>query len=174
MREELARELPDVTLLEGAAEAIPLDDQTVDAVLVAQAWHWVDPALAVPEVARVLSPGGSLGMIWNIRDEREEWVAELGRIMHAHGDEDTGVPSPVIGPPFGPLRRLEVEWTYRLSGTALVDLVASRSYVITLTEPERTAILDEVRDLLATHPALAAGDMVGLPYITACFRAELI
>lgn len=174
MREQLARELPDVTLLAGAAEAIPLDDQTVDAVLVAQAWHWVDPALAVPEVARVLVPGGSLGLIWNIRDEREEWVAQLGRIMHAHGDEDTGQPSPKIGPPFGPLRLHEVEWTYRLSRDTLVDLVASRSYVITLAEPERKAILDEVRDLLATHPALAADDVVDLPYVTACFRAELI
>jgi SAM-dependent methyltransferase len=174
MREQLATELPDVTLLAGVAEAIPLDDQTVDTVLVAQAWHWVDPALAVPEVARVLSPGGSLGLIWNIRDEREEWVAQLGRIMHAYGDEDTGMPSPSIGPPFGPLRRHEVDWTYRLSGDALVDLVASRSYVITLPQPERAAILDEVRDLLTSHPSLAGGDMVGLPYITACFRAELI
>jgi SAM-dependent methyltransferase len=174
MREQLAAELPDVTLLAGTAEAIPLDDDGVDAVLMAQAWHWVDPALAVPEVARVLAPGGSLGLIWNIRDEREAWVAQLGRIMHAHGDDDTGVPSPVIGPPFGPLRRHEVEWTYRLRGEALVDLVASRSYVITLAESERAAILDEVRALLATHPALAGGDIVGLPYITACFRAKLI
>ena len=173
MREQLAAELPDVTLLAGTAEAIPLDDHTVDAVLVAQAWHWIDPALAVPEVARVLAPGGWLGLIWNIRDEREAWVAQLGRIMHAHGDEDTGVPSPVIGPPFGAIRRHEVGWTYRLSGEALVDLVASRSYVITLPEAERAAILREVRDLIATHPSLAGSDMVSLPYITACFRAEL-
>jgi len=113
-------------------------------------------------------------LIWNIRDEREEWVAQLGRIMHAHGDEDTGAPSPVIGAPFGPISRHEVEWTYRLSGEALLDLVASRSYVITLADPERAAILDEVRALLATHPALAGGHKVRLPYITACFRAELI
>jgi SAM-dependent methyltransferase len=174
MREQLAAELPGVKLLAGTAEAIPLGNHTVDAVLVAQAWHWVDPALAVPEVTRVLTPGGSLGLIWNIRDEREQWVAQLGRIMHAHGDEDTGAPSPVVGPPFGLVRLHQVEWTYRLSGEALLDLVASRSYVITLAERERAAILDEVRALLATHPALAGGDMVGLPYITACFRAELI
>ncbi len=65
----------------GTAEDIPLPDGSVDAVLVAQAWHWVDPARAVPEVARVLVPGGQLGLLWNVRDERVDWVAELGRIL---------------------------------------------------------------------------------------------
>jgi hypothetical protein len=80
----------------------------------------------------------------------------------------------VIGPPFGPLRSHDFAWTYQLSRDALVDLVASRSYVITLPEPDRAAILDDVRHLLATHPALAGGDVIDLPYVTACFRAELI
>ncbi len=78
MRDQLARVLPGVTVLAGTAEEIPLADHAVDAVLVAQAWHWVDPARAVPEAARVLAPGGRLGLLWNIRDERADWVAELG------------------------------------------------------------------------------------------------
>jgi hypothetical protein len=48
----------------------------------------------VPEVARVLSPGGRLGLIWNIRDEREDWVRQLGQTMH--GDEDPRAPAPVL------------------------------------------------------------------------------
>ena len=113
MREQLARAVPDVTVLRRAAEEIPLPDRSVDAVLVAQAWHWVDPGRAVPEVARVLVPGGQLGLVWNIRDEREDWVAELGRIMHDpddHRRQDRGI----IGPPFGPVERRDVEWRHRL------------------------------------------------------------
>ena len=86
MREQLARLLPAVPLLDGTAEAIPLADASVDVVLVAQAWHWVDPRRALPEVARVLSPGGRLGLVWNIRDERVDWVKQLGDTMH--GDDD--------------------------------------------------------------------------------------
>ena len=75
MREQLASAVPGVPVRAGTAEQIPLADGSVDAVLVAQAWHWVDPSRAVPEVARVLAPGGQLGLVWNIRDEQEDWVA---------------------------------------------------------------------------------------------------
>lgn len=108
MREQLARAVPDVPLHAGSAEEIPLADGSVNAVLVAQAWHWVDLSRAVPEVARVLVPGGRLGLVWNIRDEREDWVAELGRILHDPGEHrrpDRGI----IGPPFGPVSG--VTWT---------------------------------------------------------------
>src|SRR4051794_1947800 len=77
MRAELARALPDATALPGAAERIPLPDASADAVLVAQAWHWVDAEAAVPEVVRVLRPGGRLGLLWNLRDETVDWVAAL-------------------------------------------------------------------------------------------------
>ena len=69
MRAELGRVLPDIPVLAGSAEHIPLDAGSVDAVLVAQAWHWVDPKAAVPEIARVLKPGGRLGLLWNVRVE---------------------------------------------------------------------------------------------------------
>ncbi len=170
MREQLARSLPAVMLLDGTAEAIPLPDSSVDAVLVAQAWHWVDPVRAVPEVARVLVPGGRLGLVWNVRDEREEWVRRLGRILHGNDD---GRPSPVVGPPFGPVERHDVGWRYRLDRDALIDLAASRSYVITLEPAERAGLLARVRTLIDTHPALATAGDIELPYITECYRAEL-
>lgn len=133
MRRQLARRLPGVRALAGSAERIPLDDAAVDAVLVAQAWHWVDVRQAVPEVARVLvAPGGRLGLVWNIRDEREDWVAQLGRIMHRGAEQDINSRSPHAGPPFGPVERHDVTWTHYLSPDRLLDLVASRSYVITL------------------------------------------
>ncbi|HEY7925839.1 MAG TPA: class I SAM-dependent methyltransferase [Candidatus Dormibacteraeota bacterium] len=173
MRAQLARAVPEARLLAGTAEQIPLDDRSVDAVLVAQAWHWTDPELAVPEVARVLVTGGRLGLLWNVRDESHDWVAELGRIMHRHGDDESDDPNPVVGPPFGPLERRDVAWRFQLTRNAVLDLVASRSYVIILPTHERDAVLAEVRHLLDTHPAVAGANDVDLPYVTQCFRTQL-
>ncbi|HEX8345214.1 MAG TPA: class I SAM-dependent methyltransferase [Actinoplanes sp.] len=170
MRRELTRVLPDVPALAGTAESIPLPDAAVDAVLVAQAWHWVDPARAVPEVARVLSPGGRLGLVWNMRDEGVDWVAELGRIM---GSAENNAEGPTIGPPFGTPRRRDVTWTHRFTRDTLVDLAASRSNVITMPADERARLLDRVRDLLDTHPALAGRPDIDLPYVTICWVADL-
>ncbi|MDQ6857213.1 MAG: methyltransferase domain-containing protein [Candidatus Dormibacteraeota bacterium] len=172
MRSQLALMLPEVALLDGTAEAIPLPDHSVDAVLVAQAWHWVDPGRARPEVARVLTPGGRLGLVWNIRDEREDWVKQLGRTMHE--DEDPRAPVPVVGWPFGRLQRHEVEWRYRATPAAISDLVASRSYVITLAPPQRDVLLADVRRLVETHPSLAGAEDIWIPYVTECYRADLL
>ena len=85
MLELLSNSLPDTPALLGTAEDIPLPDNSVDAVLVAQAWHWFDVELAVKEVARVLRPGGRLGLVWNAQDERLGWVKDLGRIIGQSG-----------------------------------------------------------------------------------------
>jgi SAM-dependent methyltransferase len=173
MRRELARVLPGTRALAGSAEQIPLEDGTVDAVLVAQAWHWVDPVRAVPEVARVLSPGGTLGLLWNIRDERHAWVAELGRLIHQSADQDVRSTSPRVGPPFPPVERFDVGWTYQLTAPVLLDMVASRSYIITAPADERNAVLDRVRDLLGSHPDLAGQRGIAMPYVTRCSRTRL-
>ncbi|HEY4915702.1 MAG TPA: class I SAM-dependent methyltransferase, partial [Solirubrobacteraceae bacterium] len=81
MREILQQQLPDVRALAGTAENIPLDDDSVDAVTVAQAWHWVDERRALPEVARVLRPGGELCLIWNRRDHSVAWMRRLSDVM---------------------------------------------------------------------------------------------
>lgn len=173
MRREFSRVLPDVRVLSGVAEKIPLQDDSVDVVLVAQAWHWVDVTRTIPEVARVLSSGGSLGLLWNIRDEREDWVAQLGRVLRAiPGSADTDTDSRV-GPPFDPIEHFTVEWRHRITRESLLDLVASRSYVITLSEQARDAVLAEVRELVKTHPTLKGADVIELPYVTKCSRARL-
>src|SRR3954451_17341334 len=77
MLAELRRLLPDVDAREGSAESIPLRTGGVDAVLVGQAWHWFDTGRALPELARVLRPGGVLAALWNVDDHEVEWVAEL-------------------------------------------------------------------------------------------------
>jgi len=161
-----------VRALAGSAERIPLADGAVDAVLVAQAWHWVDVERAVPEVARVLAPGGCLGLVWNTRDERAGWVAELGLIIHGSVEQEMNPGNPSVGPPFGPLERFDVEWTQLLSLPALLDMVASRSYIITLPDDRREAILAEVRELVARRPAVAGRQQIALPYVTRCSRTQ--
>src|SRR6266516_2596897 len=79
MRAKLASTSPGVTALPGSAESIPLADESVDAVVAAQAYHWFDHDAAHAEIARVLRPGGVFGPVWNVRDESVDWVAELTR-----------------------------------------------------------------------------------------------
>lgn len=163
--------LPETPALLGTAEQIPLPDNSVDAVLVAQAWHWFDPERAVAEVARVLRPGGRLGLLWNVRDERLGWVKEFGQIV---GLEHDWLNATVTLPePFTDVQTYRVEWTNYITPQALVDYVASRSYCITSPAEARTRTLDEVRTLLSTHPSLAQASGIALPYITVCVRAVL-
>ncbi|WP_163765007.1 class I SAM-dependent methyltransferase [Mycolicibacterium parafortuitum] len=171
MLELLSSSLPDTPALLGTAEDIPLPDNSVDTVLVAQAWHWFDESRAVKEIARVLRPGGRLGLVWNNRDERSGWVKDLGNII---GHEvDPWSQSVQLPAPFADVERHQVEWTSYLTPQALIDLVASRSYCITSPERVRTRTLDRVRELLATHPALANSSGLALPYVTVCVRATL-
>jgi SAM-dependent methyltransferase len=173
MREELRRAVPGVPVLAGTAEQIPLADGTVDVVIVAQAWHWVDPERAVPEVARVLAPGGRLALMWNRRVENEEWVADLSTIIGSRGTPGSSRHFPEIGPPFGPVERRSVDWVHRLSRAEMTDWVASRSYVITLPDERRHVVMGQVRDLVDTHPALAGKDEITLNMVTRCSRADL-
>ncbi|WP_127500818.1 class I SAM-dependent methyltransferase [Actinoplanes solisilvae] len=167
MLDQLRSSVPGVPALKGSAEDIPLPDGSADVVLVAQAWHWVEPARAVPEVARVLSPGGRLGLLWNVRDERSGWVRRLGEII-GRPEQDRGT---VLGAPFGTVETARFEWTEVIGPERLVDMVASRSAVILLPPDERAALLGEVRRLMATHPELVGRTEFKLPYVTECARA---
>jgi len=171
MLDVLRESLPDTPALLGSAEQIPLEDDSVDAVLVAQAWHWFDPERAIAEVVRVLRPGGRLGLLWNVRDERLGWVKDFGRIVgleHDWADATVELPEP-----FTDVQTHQVEWTNYITPQALIDYVASRSYCITSPADVRTRTLDDVRQLLATHPALAGSQGIALPYVTVCARAML-
>jgi ubiquinone/menaquinone biosynthesis C-methylase UbiE len=171
MRENLAAALPEVRAVAGTAEEIPLPDASVDAITVAQAWHWVDPERATAEAVRVLRPGGTLGLIWNRRDERVDWVARVSEVMGS-GDADLIDMADVqIGPPFGPTEAFVTEWQRSTDVDSLVEMAASRSYVITATPRRRRQILDDVRRVAESDPHL--GTEFDLPYRTYCFRAAL-
>jgi len=173
MLEVLATALPGTPALLGTAEQIPLPDNSVDAVLVAQAWHWFDASRAIPELVRVLRPGGRLGLVWNTRDERLGWVKELDAIIGREDARDVVDAGVRLPEPFGPIEGHQVEWTNYLTPQALIDLVASRSYCITSPDAVRSKTLEQVRQLLTTHPALAGATGLALPYVTVCARSTL-
>src|SRR5260370_11283374 len=81
---------------------------------------------------------------------------------------------PRVGPPYGPVERLDVEWRRHLAPDTVIALAASRSYIITMAPDERAAVLAAVLHLLGTHPALAGAAEVVLPYVTRCSRAFLL
>ncbi|ROS74493.1 class I SAM-dependent methyltransferase [Cellulomonas sp. PhB143] len=177
MLTELRERLPGVTTHLGTAEAIPLPGRCVDAVLVGQAWHWFEPSRAAAEVARVLRPGGQVGVTWNDRDERAGWVARFGEILHRGDRLDPRTAhdhaSPALGPAFTEVEHASFPWSDRVRTTDLRMLAASRSYLLTLPDDARDALLDAVDHLVLTHPDLAGRSVVDLPYVARAFRARL-
>ncbi len=171
MRATLAAALPEARALAGTAEAIPLPDSSVDAITVAQAWHWVDPAVALPEAARVLRPGGTLGLIWNRRDERVPWVTRLSEVMGSSDAELLPMEEVEIGPPFGSTETFETDWGRPMDLDLLLDMIRSRSYFITADAEHQAKLLDGTRALVETDPDLAGSTAFDLPYRTHCFRA---
>lgn len=155
--------------LPGSAEDIPLPDGSVDAVLVGQAFHWFDPARAVPEMVRVLRPGGTIGLLWNVLDDAVPWVAELVDLWSAEDRASFARmehPPPFDGPAAGltvPEKRL-FDHAQLVDADLLVENVASRSYVILLPPQERDALLDRVR-------AVAPAGTFPLPYVCDVWRA---
>ncbi|MFT4211756.1 MAG: class I SAM-dependent methyltransferase [Microbacterium sp.] len=170
MLAELRRRSPRIETLVGTAEAMPVADACVDAVVSGQAWHWVDPVAAAAEAARVLRPGGVLGLIWNVRDDRDPDVRRLTAIMHDSAAEAlVASGGPVAHPPFPGFERRTWEWTRPMSRRQLRDMVASRSSVITATAPVRDRILAEVD---ALFDEVSVDERLALPYCTEAFRTR--
>ena len=170
MRDQLAKLMSQLTILDGTAEAIPLRDASVDAVTVGQAFHWFDGDRALPEIHRVLRPGSGLGLIWQARDPVRPWIERLNEIIDR---ADDGHPRFRTGAwreaferssLFDPIREAEYPTVQRGDVQVFVDRVASISYVARLPEEPREAVLDEVRRLLADDPDTAGRDVIELPY----------
>lgn len=171
MRAILAESLPTVRALAGSAESVGLPDASVDAVTVAQAWHWFDPVAASQEIARALRPGGWLTVLWNVRDDDEPWVAAFTEIVQRGDAVPAHDTEPVLGPGFTAPEAAEFRWVQRIPTAGLRTLAGTRSFLLTMPDDEREARLAEVDALVASHPALVGRDEVPLPYVTRAWRA---
>ncbi|OUD96710.1 hypothetical protein CMMCAS06_00840 [Clavibacter michiganensis subsp. michiganensis] len=115
MRAVLADRLPGVTAVRGSGEAIPVGDGEEDAVLVAQAWHWMDAGEAAREAARVLRPGGRLGIVWNVMDGEVDWVRELDAILDGGRRRGARAAEPGPFPGFGPVEHASFAHAQRMT-----------------------------------------------------------
>jgi len=180
MLEQLVAANPDVIAKPGTAEHIPFSDCSFDVVVCAQAFHWFATVEALAEIRRVLTPGGALGLIWNVRDESVGWVAALSEIIKPY---ERDVP-----------RYHTQEWRQRFPADgfsahmerrfpnahrgppeqAIVDRVLSISVIAALPIEEQALVASRVRDLIIRSPELASRSEVTFPYYTAAFSCRRI
>ena len=168
MLAQLRRVLPDVEAIEGSAEQIPLAAGSVDFVVAGQAFHWFEPTAALPEISRVLRPGGSLGAIWNLLDETSLLVSELYALLPPFGGSGEPIDALVESTLFGAVEEETFGFTRLFSRDELVDGVATQSSVATLPPDERARTLESVGRF---YDEAAGPDGLALPYLTSAYRA---
>jgi ubiquinone/menaquinone biosynthesis C-methylase UbiE len=182
MRAVLSARSPDVRALSGYGESIPLPDASADAVFVSSAWHWMDEARAVPEIARVLRPGGRFGVIWTTRDRTEdsEWMYELeafrrpGDVSERQKDTSRRMSHHAVTLPddgsFGDLATESFAYVAQMAVDDLVAQLGTYSQVITASQVERQFWMDRARTIIARE---APGqDTIDVPIRSWCWRAD--
>lgn len=156
---------------EGTAEAIPLDDGSVDAVVVGTAFHWFDGPVAMAEMHRVLRPGGRVGLLWNLLDDSEPWVWRFCDIMQA--EARTSALLPDQDPPYAdvdgmsPAERATFAHREPYDVDRLLAYVQSWSQTILMPDADREALLDEIR-------AVAPAPSFELPIVCEVWRGERV
>lgn len=151
------------------AEQIPVRSRSVDVVVCGQSFHWFDHRLAMPEIARVLRPGGILALAWNTYDEGIPWVKRLKRLLSPPGDSDDSSMPLMESPYFGFVDSSQFRFWQPHTAKTLADLARSVSHVATMSESARNDVLAKVDSLYAEYGRGHDGMMV--PYITRCYRA---
>jgi len=172
MLDELRLACPSAVAMEGSAARVPLQDESVEAVFCAQAFHWFASVETLEEIKRVLKPKGVLGLIWNVRDDTVDWAAALSRIMMPY---EAGTPRFHEGqwrslfPADGFTELQEKEFQHRHRGdfeTVVVDRIMSVSFIAALPQADRENVAREIRELKKFHPDMMAETGVAFPYRT--------
>jgi ubiquinone/menaquinone biosynthesis C-methylase UbiE len=174
MRTEFVAAVPDVDVLDGTAEQIPYPDDTFDTVLVAQAFHWFDQDIALDEIARVLKPGGGLGLVWNEDDSTAApWLAKVVDEKRLVAASTTSIERPVAEvlarhDAFGSAEEMEHRWEFDTTIERILADVLSRSSVSLLPAQQCLAVLTRTRELIEAD--FGAGvESVAYPYRTVAF-----
>jgi SAM-dependent methyltransferase len=156
--------------VQAVAERIPLASSSVDTVVAGQAFHWFETDLALAEIARVLRPGGTLALVWNLRDETVPWVRRLGRLIGSEPPEDPTEVLEESGLYDGIEHHTFRHWQ-EVQRDSLIGLVRSRAAVADLPDDERAALLDRVGELYDDYGR--GHDGMLLPYHCEAFRCRV-
>jgi SAM-dependent methyltransferase len=184
MRAVLATTTAGADVRSGVAEELPAESSSCDVVIAASAWHWVDEARAVPEVARVLRPGGTLALVWSGPDRSVDWMRSLwaGGIVFSPEESEAvdqrrrsrhvvnleaGGPSPFHEPQTSLFR-----WTKPMTREDLVALSTTYSVVITMDDAGRERHVNAMRRFLEEQEFLAGRDVIDVPMRAYCWRAR--
>ena len=171
----LCGRLHGVYTMVGTAESIPLAHDSVDAVVVGQAFHWFDHARALPEIARVLRPNGVLGLLWNNYDTVVPWVRRLHRAMIGEdflAGDDRFDPMPILlqSDLFSAVETAKFRHWHDLDRGGLRQLALSHSRVAVLTESRRESVLEQIDAIYET--TARPPEPLRMPYLTSCFRTR--
>jgi SAM-dependent methyltransferase len=175
MRAVLADRSPGVRVVEGRGESIPLPDASADGVFVSSAWHWMDPELTVPQIARVLRDGGRFGVLWTSRDREVGWVRELERPRRdASGGRQEWPQRRELTLPrdgvFGAIETASFRFSLTMTLDRFVEMLGTYSGVITASQDDRAAVLDRARATLRER--FGGQDEIEVPMRSWCWRAD--
>lgn len=170
MLDILRSRFPEVGALSGTAERMPVGDESVDAVTVAQAFHWFDRERACAEIARVLKPGGTLGLLWNRFDPGCEWDRASHAIAHPAVDEqDRTAAAAVALPGFTFLDHRQVAWEERISRADYLARWGTVSSLLVADDETRAGMLRGIEEVLDAHIDTRGRSILDLPHVTDVF-----
>ncbi|MBL0746252.1 class I SAM-dependent methyltransferase [Nocardioides baculatus] len=172
MLEVLRERVPEVSAKVATAEEIPANDRSVDVVVVAQAFHWFDHEVALPEIARILKPGGHVALMWNSRDERIPWVRRMGDILGRQDSNTSSAQHLVHSDLFGFMEETSFKHWQEVNRESILDLARSRSSFLVMDDDEKQQHLEEVRAFYADYGR--GMDGMQIPYVTRCYRAVVV
>jgi ubiquinone/menaquinone biosynthesis C-methylase UbiE len=173
MLAQLREAVPGVEALIGGAEAIPLDDASVDAVTVGQAFHWFRHDEAVPELHRILRPGGAIALIWNSRDQARPLQREISDLIKPFippGRPPVGRSAAALAdsPLFGAVEQRNFPFVQQLDADGLADRIASVSFVAAAPVERRAELDRRLREIVAAH-----GGVVDFAYLTEVYVSRV-
>lgn len=171
MRAMLERTVPDVQALAGSAEAIPLPNASVDAITVAQAFHWFQVEDALAEMHRVLRPGGGIALLWNEWDDEDELLHEINEIIealrpvHRQGDEQHKAFNASLL--FDGREERQFRHAESLPSDTVVERVSSVSAISAAEPAVRDQALAAVREIVGAR-------VIDFPMITTVVAADRV